>query len=66
MQLQQVMLNLVLNAADAMSGVLDRPRLLVIRTENDGRDHVRLSVEDTGVGFEPQSAERLFDPFFTT
>lgn len=65
-QLQQVMLNLVLNAADAMSGVLDRPRLLVIRTENDGRDHVRLSVEDTGVGFEPQSAERLFDPFFTT
>jgi C4-dicarboxylate-specific signal transduction histidine kinase len=65
-QLQQVMLNLVLNAADAMSGVLDRPRLLVIRTEKDGGDHIRLSVEDTGVGFEPQSAERLFDPFFTT
>jgi signal transduction histidine kinase len=65
-QLQQVMLNLFLNAADAMSGVEDRPRLLVIRTEKEGRDHIRLSVEDTGVGFEPLTADRLFDPFFTT
>jgi C4-dicarboxylate-specific signal transduction histidine kinase len=65
-QLQQVMLNLFINAADAMSSVQDRPRLLVIRTEKEGRDHIRLSVEDTGMGFDPQSAERLFDPFFTT
>ncbi len=43
-QLQQVILNLFLNAADAMSGVLDRPRQLVIKTEKEGGDHVRLSV----------------------
>jgi PAS domain S-box-containing protein len=65
-QLQQVILNLCLNAADAMSSVEDRPRRLVISTEREGEDRVRLSVEDSGVGFEPQSAETLFDPFYTT
>ncbi len=65
-QLQQVILNLFLNAADAMSRVLDRPRLLVIKTEREGGDHVRLSVEDSGVGFEPERAESLFDAFYTT
>jgi PAS domain S-box-containing protein len=65
-QLQQVILNLCLNAADAMSGVQDRPRSLVIKTEKEGADYVRLSVEDTGVGFEPDSAEALFDAFYTT
>jgi signal transduction histidine kinase len=65
-QLQQVMLNLFLNAADAMSNVDDRPRQVVIRTAQDERDHVRLSVRDTGVGFEPQRADRLFDAFYTT
>jgi C4-dicarboxylate-specific signal transduction histidine kinase len=65
-QLQQVILNLFLNAADAMSSVLDRPRRLVIKTEREGGDHVRLSVEDTGVGFEPERAESLFDAFYTT
>jgi C4-dicarboxylate-specific signal transduction histidine kinase len=65
-QLQQVILNLLLNASDAMSGVVDRPRQLVIRTEQDGEDHVRLSVRDTGVGFEPQGIDRLFDAFYTT
>jgi signal transduction histidine kinase len=65
-QLQQVILNLLLNASDAMSGVVDRPRQLVIRTERDGEDHVRLSVRDTGVGFEPQGMDRLFDAFYTT
>ena len=65
-QLQQVILNLFLNASDAMSGVDDRPRQLVIRTERDEADRVRLSVRDTGVGFEPQEVDRLFDEFYTT
>src|ERR1700730_13670936 len=65
-QLQQVILNLLLNASDAMSGVDDRPRELVIRTEIDESDRVRLTVQDAGVGFEPQSADELFEPFYTT
>jgi signal transduction histidine kinase len=65
-QLQQVILNLFLNALDAMSGVDDRPKQLVIRTERDEEDRVRLSVRDTGVGFETQGADRLFDEFYTT
>jgi PAS domain S-box-containing protein len=65
-QLQQVILNLLLNASDAVSGVDDRPREVVIRTERDESDHVRLSVTDAGVGFEPQGAERLFEAFYTT
>jgi signal transduction histidine kinase len=65
-QLLQVILNLCLNAADAMSDVDNRPRELVIRTAKDGDDHVRLSVEDTGVGFELENAESLFDAFYTT
>jgi signal transduction histidine kinase len=65
-QLQQVILNLLLNASDAMSGVDDRPRQLVIRTEQDEHDRARLSVRDTGVGFEPQGVDRLFDAFYTT
>jgi signal transduction histidine kinase len=65
-QLQQVILNLLLNASDAMSGVDDRPRQLVIRTERDEGDRVRLSVRDTGIGFEPQGLDRLFNAFYTT
>ena len=65
-QLQQVILNLLLNASEAMSGVDDRPRQLVIRTEPDAEGWVRLSVCDTGVGFEPQGVDRLFDAFYTT
>jgi signal transduction histidine kinase len=65
-QLQQVILNLFLNAADAMSGVEDRPRELVIKTEPEERDRVRLTVQDAGAGFDPRSADRLFDTFFTT
>jgi signal transduction histidine kinase len=49
-----------------MSGVDDRPRQLVIRTERDQGDGVRLSVQDTGVGFEPQDMDRLFEAFYTT
>jgi signal transduction histidine kinase len=65
-QLQQVILNLLLNASEAMSGVDDRPRRLVIRTERDDDDRVRLSVQDAGVGFDPRRTNRLFDAFYTT
>jgi signal transduction histidine kinase len=65
-QLQQVILNLLLNASDAMSGVDDRPRQMVIRTERDEGNRVRLSVQDSGVGFQAQDADRLFEAFYTT
>jgi len=65
-QLQQVILNLLRNASDAMSTVEDRPRELVIRTERDEDNRVRLSVQDAGVGFAAQAADRLFDAFYTT
>jgi signal transduction histidine kinase len=65
-QLQQVILNLILNASDAMRSVNDRPRKLVIRTERDGPHHVRLTVQDTGVGFDPQNQDKLFEAFYST
>ena len=65
-QLQQVILNLLRNASDAMSSVDDRPRQLLIRTEHDADGGVRLSVQDAGVGFEPESINKLFDSFYTT
>jgi C4-dicarboxylate-specific signal transduction histidine kinase len=65
-QLQQVILNLVRNASDAMSGVDDRPRQLVVKTEPQEGGHVRLTVQDTGVGLDTTSADRLFDMFYTT
>jgi PAS domain S-box-containing protein len=65
-QLQQVIMNLLRNGSDAMSTVEDRPRLLVIRTERDEGDHVRLTVQDAGVGFDPQAVDRLFDAFYST
>jgi PAS domain S-box-containing protein len=65
-QLQQVILNLLRNASDAMSGVNDRPRQLLIRTEREAGDRVRLTVQDAGVGFDPQDVHRLFQPFYTT
>jgi C4-dicarboxylate-specific signal transduction histidine kinase len=65
-QLQQVILNLLLNASEAMSGVEHRPRQLVIRTERDGDSDVRLTVQDAGSGFEPQAVNSLFEAFYTT
>ena len=65
-QLQQVVLNLLLNASAAMSGVEDRSRQLVIRTERDVGDSVRLSVQDAGVGIEAEDTDRLFEAFYTT
>jgi PAS domain S-box-containing protein len=65
-QLQQVILNLIRNASDAMSTVEDRPRQLLIRTERDEGNRVRLTVQDSGIGFAPHVVERLFEAFYTT
>jgi PAS domain S-box-containing protein len=65
-QLQQVILNLLRNASDAMRDVDDRPRQLLIKTENDGGKNVRLTVQDSGIGFVPDVADRLFESFYTT
>ncbi len=65
-QLQQVILNLLRNASDAMSAVVHHPRLLLVKTEGDENDHVRLTVQDSGVGFGPHAADRLFEAFYTT
>lgn len=65
-QLQQVIMNLLRNAADAMSAVDDRRRLLLVRTELDEGGQVRLSVCDAGVGLGSEGPERLFQAFYTT
>jgi PAS domain S-box-containing protein len=65
-QLQQVILNLLRNAVDAMSTIGDRPRELLIRTDRDVENQVQLSVKDTGVGLTPQAAEKIFEAFYTT
>ena len=65
-QLQQVILNLLRNASDAMVGVDDRPRQLLIRTEREDGDRVRVTVRDTGAGLDRESMDKLFDAFYTT
>lgn len=65
-QLQQVILNLLRNASDAMSTVDERPRQLLVRTEREKDDNVRLMVQDVGVGFDPRAMDKLFQPFYTT
>jgi signal transduction histidine kinase len=65
-QLQQVILNLLRNASDAMLGLHDRPRPVLIRTEREDGDRVRVSVRDAGVGVDAQSMNKLFDTFYTT
>lgn len=65
-QLQQILLNLILNGIEAMSAVPRQSRELVIRTESAGPEGVAVTVEDTGAGLEPATADRIFDAFFTT
>jgi signal transduction histidine kinase len=65
-QLQQVILNLLRNASDAMVGVHDRPRQLLIRTEREDGDRVRVTVRDAGTGFDRQRMDNLFEAFYTT
>jgi C4-dicarboxylate-specific signal transduction histidine kinase len=64
-QLQQVVLNLLLNAKEALLDVAERPREITIRTRRDA-EGVLLAVTDSGVGFDGQDPERLFDAFYTT
>jgi PAS domain S-box-containing protein len=65
-QLQQVVLNLLLNASDAMSDIDDRPRELVVSTRRDEGDRVGVTVRDVGVGLDPQNTDKVFDAFYTT
>ena len=65
-QLQQVILNLLRNASDAMVDVHERPRLLLIKTEREDGNRVRVTVRDAGIGLPPQSLDSLFDAFYTT
>ena len=65
-QLQQVILNLLRNACDAMCDVHGRPRDLLIRTEPEPDDGVRLSMRDVGVGVDAESMNKLLDSFYTT
>jgi PAS domain S-box-containing protein len=65
-QLQQVIINLLINAVEAMESVADRPRELTIRSGRHEDGRIFLSVTDTGVGLPDAAAERMFTPFFTT
>jgi len=65
-QLQQVLLNLILNGKESMSGPGWQQRDLVISTENTRPDEITVAVRDSGSGIDPQNPERLFDTFFTT
>ncbi len=64
-QLQQVVLNLIMNAADAVSeNTTENRKILVKSSENDGK--VQVAVRDTGAGIDPARMEKVFEPFFTT
>ena len=65
-QLQQVILNLIVNAADAMREIQGRPRDLLVSTACEEANRVRLSVRDSGVGVDLQNPGKLFEAFYTT
>ena len=65
-QLQQVLINLITNATDAMSETNDRPRTLTIRASPTEDGRVEVAVVDVGCGIDPKHRDRIFDPFFTT
>jgi PAS domain S-box-containing protein len=64
-QLQQVILNLIMNAIDAMSTITDRPRTLLIKSAKDA-EGVLIQVQDSGKGLDPENSDRMFESFFTT
>ena len=65
-QLAQVVVNLIMNAIDAMSTVVNRPRVLQVKTEVHESGYLLITVEDAGMGIDPENLSRIFDPFFTT
>src|SRR5712692_3937122 len=65
-QLQQVVINLVMNAVEAMAPVTDRPRDILIRSQRDDANEVLVAVRDSGLGIDSENADRLFNAFFTT
>src|SRR5262249_1872987 len=65
-QLQQVVLNLVTNAIEAMSTGRDRPCILQVTTNVEAPDDVVMAISDSGGGIDPKNTQRIFDPFFTT
>jgi signal transduction histidine kinase len=65
-QLQQVVLNVVTNAADAMRTVTDRARVLRIESGISQSNSVEVTIKDSGTGIEPENIDRIFDAFFTT
>jgi len=65
-QLQQVVINLVMNALEAMAPVSDRPRDMLIRSQRDDSNEVLVVVRDSGTGIDSENSERLFNAFFTT
>jgi signal transduction histidine kinase len=65
-QLEQVILNLIINAVEAMSGVGEASRQLLIRTGKDASGAVLVAVQDSGPGLSPESFDRVFDAFYTT
>jgi signal transduction histidine kinase len=64
--LQQVLLNLIMNATEAMSAVTGRERLLTVQAALNEQTSVRVTVEDSGCGIDQAHLDRIFDPFFTT
>lgn len=65
-QLQQVLLNLIINAADAMHANRISERLITIRSHRAGDDFVRIAVRDCGPGIDAEKIEQIFEPFYTT
>jgi PAS domain S-box-containing protein len=65
-QLLQVILNLVMNGIDAMTAVEDRRRVLSVKSRLDDHGGLRVTVQDSGCGLDPQDADRIFTAFFTT
>jgi signal transduction histidine kinase len=65
-QLQQVVLNLILNALEAMSSVADEGRELSISTRQSETSDIMVAVQDIGPGIDPEQLDRVFTPFYTT